>query len=102
MEDKEKIEVKKIIDLMLDFLFAYSDDASVNIENEVNRILITFTVNALDERVRTNMLRTIKKLAKLNYPNSSKLDEISNMVSDVRMETTDDETKIMLIKDCQV
>ena len=101
MEDNDKREVKQVIDLMLDFLFYYSEDISIKIENEVNRILLYFTTDVLDEVVRTHMMRTIKGTT-LSYPHSETIDAIAKLISDVRMETTDDETKILLIKNCEI
>ncbi len=92
-------EAKKIVDLMLDYLFNYSSDVKVHISLEENRLLIEFVVEALDEGIRARIMRTIKGNG-TTYSFSENILEIAKHVSDIRMETTDDETKILFIKNC--
>ncbi len=98
MDIKEKVHY--IVSHMLDFLFCEFDDVNIEIKSEPNRYLILFKVESIDEELRTKLLRLLKQGVtnySYRFETLSKLEDVTNYIDDVRMETTDEETKILLV-----
>lgn len=94
-----KDKVCQITNQMLKFLFCEFDDVKIEISQDNGSYYISFIVSSIDEELRTKIMQILKQgncHFSARFENLELLEEIKDFVNNIRMETTDEETKISL------